>query len=247
MDVTRAQSRAPRRFDPLVLAALLSASACASPRHEALDLFGSGAEADLSAFTTNGQPANWTRLEDGVVEVLPSAGNLVTKDTFGDARIALEFWCPSMPRELGVDRGNSGVYVQGRYEVQVLDSFEMLIALNSCGAIYQISAPSVNASLPPETWQSYVIEFRAARFDDGGAVVENPRMSVWLNGVQIQDDVELPAPTPGGLGSDVVARGPLMLQAHSHLVRYRNLSVTPLDSKPDTRVGFSFGAGFLIN
>jgi len=230
---------------------VLLSSACAATKSPSVDLFGSpsgGALADLSAFTTGGQPASWTLLEGGVVEVRPDAGNLVSKETFGDARFALEFWCPAMPRELGIDRGNSGVYVQGRYEVQVLDSYEMPIALNSCGAIYQISAPAVNASLPPETWQSYVIDFRAARFEEGGAVTENPRMSVWLNGVLIQDDVELPAPTPGGLGSDTVARGPLMLQAHSHLVRYRNLSVTPRnESKDGSRVGFSFGAGVLID
>lgn len=242
----------PRAGFGLALAAvLLVTGACATTKAPSIDLFGSpsgGALADLSAFTNGGQPASWTLLEDGVVEVRPGAGNLVSKETFGDARFALEFWCPSMPRELGIDRGNSGVYVQGRYEVQVLDSFDMPIALNSCGAIYQISAPAVNASQPPETWQTYVIEFRAARFDEGGAVTENPRMSVWLNGVYIQDDVELPAPTPGGLGSDTVARGPLMLQAHSHLVRYRNLSVTPQNvPKAESRVGFSFGAGILID
>lgn len=222
------------------LAVVLLSAACASTRETTLTPFGSS---DALATTTG---TSWTTLEDGALEVRPGAGNLMTTAEFGDAHIELEFWCPSMDPALGIDRGNSGVYVQGRYEVQVLDSFNMPIALNSCGAIYKISAPRVNASTPPETWQSYVIDFTAARFDDMGQVSSNPRMSVWQNGVLIQDDVELPAPTPGGLGGDVVERGPLMLQDHGQLVRYRNLSITA-PKQAAFKVGFSFGAGVLVD
>jgi len=231
---------APRAVFAIAAALLVLCAACATPRGDTRHPF-----TDTGALTTTAG-TSWTTLEDGALEVLPGAGNLLTTAEFGDAHIELEFWCPSMDRALGIDRGNSGVYVQGRYEVQVLDSFDMPIELNSCGAIYQISAPRVNASTPPETWQSYVIDFTAARFNDMGQVTANPRMTVWQNGIQIQDDVEMPAPTPGGLGADVVERGPLMLQDHSQLVRYRNLSITTPNEDPFT-VGFSFGAGVLVD
>jgi hypothetical protein len=228
------------RLQAPLAAALVGLAACAAPSQVTQRPF-----TDTGALTTT-TDTSWTQLEDGALEVRPGAGNLLTTAEFGDAHIELEFWCPSMDRSLGIDRGNSGVYVQGRYEVQVLDSFEMPRALNSCGALYQISAPRVNASLPPETWQSFIIDFTAARFDRSGVVTESPRMTVWQNGIRIQNDVELPAPTPGGLGSDVVERGPLMLQDHGQLVRYRNLSITADDPDPFT-VGFSFGAGVLVD
>lgn len=227
---------------------LLALAACASAPEPARELFAELAE-DPATFTTAGQPARWTRLPDGALEVRPGAGNLVSADEFGDQTITLEFWCPAMDPSLGIDRGNSGVYVQGRYEVQILDSYEMPLALNSCGAIYQISAPRVNASLPPERWQSLRIEFTAARpdaLDASGEPATLPRISVWQNGIQIQDKVELPHVTPGGLGTNMPARGPLMLQDHGQLVRFRKLVVTPHDEH-ELRIGFSFGAGMLVD
>ena len=227
------------RVKALVLAALALAS-CAAPREPQRDLLSSPA-----AFTTtNG--GSWTRLEGGALEVRPGAGNLVTRDEFGDARFTLEFWCPLVEGASGQERGNSGVYVQGRYEVQILDSYDEPLELGSCGAIYSIAAPLENACMMAEAWQSYVIDFTAARFDDAGRVTENPRMSVWHNGILIHDDVELPHPTPGGLGQDVVARGPLMLQDHNQKVRFRNLTVTPKDDEGWT-FGVSFGAGMLTD
>ncbi|MDF1799295.1 MAG: DUF1080 domain-containing protein [Planctomycetota bacterium] len=182
----------------------------------------------LDAFRhADGSPATWSLDPDGATTVT-GGGNLISREEFGDHRIELEFLCPELPRSLGIDRGNSGVYVQGVYEVQVLDSFEMPLALNSCGAIYQISMPASNACLPPEEWQSYAIDLTTAELAEDGSVVTPARMTVVLNGELIQDDVELPHVTPGGLGQAVVASGPLMLQDHNQRVRFRNIRVTPL-------------------
>lgn len=220
--------------------ALLALASCTAPQTAQRDILSNPA-----AYTTTGG-GSWTRLEGGILEVRPGAGNLVTRDEFGDARFTLEFWCPLTDAARGQDRGNSGVYIQGRYEVQILDSYDEPLALGSCGAIYSIAAPLENACLMAEAWQSYVIDFTAARFDGSGRVTENPRMSVWHNGILIHDDVELPHPTPGGLGQNVVALGPLMLQDHNQKVRFRNLTVTPKD---DEGWGFdvSFGAGMLTD
>jgi hypothetical protein len=230
---------------PLGIAGLLLTCACAGPAPLlALD----ADTADLSAWQhAGGVEAAWLRLADGAMEVA-GKGNLISKQVFGDHRIELEFSCPPMPKSLGIDRGNSGVYVHGIYEVQVLDSWEEEVAMNSCGAIYQISAPSQNASLAPGEWQSYVIDFRAPRIDAAGEVIEFGRMSVTHNGILIQDDVELPHVTPGGLGGEVIAAGPLMLQDHNHPVRYRNIRITPLDEAGGGMSwGVNFGAGVLVD
>lgn len=186
-----------------------------------------GPDTDLAAFAhADGRDASWA-LEDGVMTV-NGGGNLVSREVFGDHRIELEFWCPRMDPARGIDRGNSGVYVQGLYEVQVLDSWEMPIELNSCGAIYEISKPAVNASRPPEEWQSYRIDLRAARLGPAGELLEPARISVVHNGVLVQDDVELPTVTPGGLSGDIASTGPLMLQDHGQPVRFRNVRITRL-------------------
>ena len=222
---------------PLLLTGLYLTAACQTPGGCAEEC---GAECCSGAATVlfdgssldafqhpNGTPATWSIDPDGATTVT-GGGNLVSREHFGDHRIELEFLCPELPRSLGIDRGNSGVYVQGVYEVQVLDSYEMPLALNSCGAIYQISMPASNACLPPEEWQSYVIDLTAAELAEDGSVATPGRMTVVLNGVLIQDDVELPNVTPGGLGGAVVATGPLMLQDHNQRVRFRNIRVTSL-------------------
>ncbi len=145
-----------------------------------------------------------------------------SKANFGDARVHLEFRTPFMPSSRGQARGNSGVYLQGRYEVQVLDSFGLEGTANECGAIYQVAAPSVNMALPPLVWQTYDIDFRAARFDDAGERTEPARITVRHNGVQIHDDLALPGPT--GQGADEApAPQPLTLQDHRNPVVYRNI------------------------
>ena len=199
------------------------------PALQRLVLLGPGS--GMAAWThADGRDGTWVVDEAGVMTV-NGTGNLVSRATFGDHRIELEFWCPAVDRSLGIDRGNSGVYVQGIYEVQVLDSYEMPIQDNSCGAIYGISPPAVNASAPPETWQRYRIDLRAARLGPDGALIEPARMSVWHNGILVQDDVEVPRVTPGGLGDAVVATGPLMLQDYGEPVRFRDVVVTPLEAR----------------
>jgi len=165
------------------------------------------------------------------LEVVPGGGDVVSTVTHRDALIHVEFRIPDPP---GDERGNSGVYVHGRYEVQVLDSSGKEPGNAECGALYGLAAPAVNASRDPGEWQSYDIRFRAPRFGDGGAKTENARMSVWHNGLLIHDDVELPGPTPGGLTTRALRTGevvdapetdfaPLLLQDHGSRVVYRNV------------------------
>ena len=171
------------------------------------------------------EPEQWCLTGDGAMEVCSSS--LRTIASFGSGKLHLEFMTPFMPTAMGQGRGNSGVYVAGVYEVQVLDSFGEEPAWDYCGGIYKVAKPLVNAALPPLQWQTYDIEFHAASFDSSGAKTENARITVYLNGVLIHDDLNLPDRTPGGMGGDEVATGPLYLQDHGNQVRYRNIWFTP--------------------
>ncbi|SFJ55206.1 3-keto-disaccharide hydrolase [Planctomicrobium piriforme] len=145
-------------------------------------------------------------------------------DTFGDFTLHLEFLLPYMPEARGQKRGNSGCYLQGRYEVQMLDSFGLKTADNECGGIYKASAPAMNMAFPPLSWQTYDIDFTAAKFDDAGKKIANARATVKHNGVVIHQDLELPQQTPGGvLRTETSDLGPLFLQDHNDPVRYRNI------------------------
>ncbi len=175
----------------------------------------------------DGQAARWTLRGDGSMQV--TRGNILTRRSFGDVRIHLEFRTPLMPEARGQARGNSGVYVQGRYEVQVLDSFGLEPMDNGCGAIYRVASPRVNASLPPLQWQTYEIIFRAPRFDPNGTKIGNAEISVWHNGQLIHDRQDLPGVSRGGVSDDESDRGPLFLQDHRDPVRYRNIWILPLD------------------
>lgn len=176
----------------------------------------------------NGQPSRWTLEEDGSVQV--RGGDAITARSFRDFHLHLEFRCPIMPDAQGQARGNSGVYLHGRYEVQVLDSYNQPIADNTCGAIYSIAAPMVNATRPAGEWQTYDITFRAPRLNDAGEIVEPARATVLLNGIVIHNNLILPHATPGGLDTTVVAEGPILLQDHGDPVRYRNIWVRDLSN-----------------
>ena len=171
------------------------------------------------------RPLVWSVTGEGAMEVCSS--NLVTKQPHGSGTLHVEFQCPLMATATGQARANSGVYVQGRYEVQVLDSFGDDPADNLCGGIYKIATPKVCASLPPEEWQTYDITFTAPKFDDAGKKVENARITVVHNGTVIHDDVELPNCTAGGVSDQEAAEGILMLQDHGNPVRYRNIWFAP--------------------
>jgi hypothetical protein len=131
-----------------------------------------------------------------------------------------------MPKGKGQGRGNSGVYVQGRYEVQILDSYGLKPQNNDCGAIYEVAAPLVNACKAPTIWQSYDITFHPPECANGKKV--NPaRMTVYQNGTKIQDKVSIPVDnTRAGMGGDPCTPGPILLQYHGDPVQFRNVWLT---------------------
>lgn len=157
------------------------------------------------------------------------AGHLIqgvtSKRKFGDHSIHIEFRLPYQPNARGQARGNSGIYVQGRYEVQMLDSFGLEGKHNECGGIYEIRDPNVNMCLPPLTWQTYDIDFKAAQFDDAGKMTAKPQITVRHNGVVIHDKVELPKATRASRLKPGPEDGPIYLQNHGNPVRYRNIWV----------------------
>jgi hypothetical protein len=173
-----------------------------------------------------GGAATWKLLDGGVMQAKDS--DIVTKEKFGGHfKLHVEFRVPYMPKAQGQARGNSGVYVQGRYEVQVLDSYGLESKDNDCGAIYSIAAPRVNACKAPTVWQSYDIEFTAPVCQDGKKV-EMARMTVYQNGVKIHDDVKITKDnTTAGLGGDPCTPGPILLQFHGNPVQFRNVWLVP--------------------
>jgi hypothetical protein len=184
---------------------------------------------DAAAWShVDGKPARW-EVKEGALVCLPDSGSVRTRAVFGDAQVHVEFATPLMPDAKGQPRGNSGVYLQGRYEVQILDSHgNERYPDGSCGAIYKQHAPLVNACRPPGEWQTYDIVFRAPRRDVAGKVVRPGTMTVFLNGVLIQDHAELRGPTGGALDDREGEPGPLVLQDHGNLVRFRNVWLRPL-------------------
>ncbi len=154
------------------------------------------------------------------------AAGATTRDAFGSFTLHLEFREPFMPDARGQFRGNSGVYLQGRYEIQVLDSFGLGLESNECGAIYEQRAPSVNMSFPPLVWQTYDIDFEAARFDASGAKTVPAVVTLRHNGVLVHEKVELAGPTGRG-EPEGPEPGPLLLQDHWNPVVYRNIWLVP--------------------
>ncbi|HUW62140.1 MAG TPA: DUF1080 domain-containing protein [Candidatus Bathyarchaeia archaeon] len=173
------------------------------------------------------QPAErpWKITPDGAVEV--GKGALHTKDEFGDGEYHIEFRTPYMRNKKGQARGNSGVYVLGRYEIQVLDSFGLKTRDNECGGVYKIATPKVNASLPPLEWQTYDIIMRAPKFNEQGDKIQNAVITMRHNGIVIHDNVELPGMTGGSVSDTEAPKGILFLQDHGNKVQYRNIWFKP--------------------
>ncbi len=148
-----------------------------------------------------------------------------TADEYGDMFLHMEFKVGFMPTAREQRRSNSGVYIQNRYEVQILDSFAELPTRNGNGSFYRAREPQINMTYPPIHWQTYEISFRAPRFDDDGDKIENARFTVYHNGVKIHDDVELESGTGAGGRREEVAEAMLYLQAHGSggQARFRNI------------------------
>jgi hypothetical protein len=146
-----------------------------------------------------------------------------TKQNFGDVTLHVEFMTSFMPEARGQGRSNSGVFLDGRYEIQVLDSFGLNGENNECGGIYSIVKPVVNMCYPPLSWQTYDIDFTAPVFDADGKKTKNAVVSVTHNGLLIHDKVEIPRSTVGSAEGPTL--GPIQCMNHGNPVRYRNIWV----------------------
>ena len=174
----------------------------------------------------DGSPVQWL-LADGVMQVVPKTGDICTRQLFSDHFLHLEFRLSDMPDKTGQARSNSGVFLQGRYEIQVLDSSGWDIpGLGDCGGIYDQYAPLVNACKKAMEWQTYDVFFRAPRCE--GKVVKEPtRLTVLHNGILVHNNVQLPGVTGAPTDLDVQLPGHLRLQDHGDIVWYRNIWVVP--------------------
>ena len=174
-----------------------------------------------------GEP-QWT-VADGGMQVKPKTGAIRTKQSFGSVQLHIEWATPSEVKGESQGRGNSGVFLMGRYEVQVLDSYENPTYFHGqASAVYKQHAPLVNASRKPGEWQTYDIIFHAPRFNPDGKMIERARFTVLHNGVLVQDNVEVMGITTHEGPPYYEAHPdklPLSLQDHGDLVRFRNVWV----------------------
>jgi len=199
------------------------------PPSDAIILF-DGSDLAQWKSAKDGGPAKW-EIKDGVMTV-NGTGSISTKREFGDCQLHVEWASPAEVKGEGQGRGNSGIYLQGRYEIQVLDSFENKTYFHGqAGSVYKQHAPLVNASRPPGEWQSYDIIYHAPRFDAAGKVLKPATVTVLHNGVLVQDHVEITGPT-GAKGRPKfeahALKQPLELQDHHNPVRYRNIWIREL-------------------
>ncbi|MEW1720257.1 family 16 glycoside hydrolase [Streptomyces sp. NPDC093109] len=197
------------------------------PPGSRIDLFSGGSLATAWQHT-DGRSVTWPHAAENSVEVC--CGDIRTKQAFGDFRLHAEFRVPLMPDDVtGQARGNSGIFLQDRYEIQILDSFGVAEpGLDTAGAIYNKKAADRNAATAPETWQTYDIVFRAARFDAEGRKTEDARITVVWNGVLVHDKVAVDGPTGSG-NAESAATGAIRLQDHGNKVRFRNVWIEPLE------------------
>jgi len=187
----------------------------------------------------DGSPARCTA-SDGVMVCRTGAGHIYSTEKFRDAQIHLEFLLPAMPERQGQLRGNSGVYLHGCYEIQILDSYRNpTYPEGAAAAIYGVSPPLVIASRPPHEWQSYDLVFRAPRCDANGALEKPGYLTLFHNGVLVQDHVEITRRGAGCRDHNLCEPGPLMLQDHSGFknapdttMKFRNLWLRRLEEAP---------------
>jgi hypothetical protein len=187
---------------------------------------------DLSQWVNrkDGQPAAW-KVAGGYFEVVPGTGDIISRQTFADYQLHVEFWLPLMPELKGQARSNSGVYNQGRIEIQVLDSYGEPARDNEAGGIYKVAVPLRNASKKPERWQSYDIAYRAPQIGADGKQAEKGSITVFYNGILIHNNVRFDAQTTtSGLppeGDDYSKPGPVLIQDHGNPIRFRNVWILP--------------------
>lgn len=177
------------------------------------------------------EPGHWP-VADGAMTV--RNGDIMTRQEFRDFYLHVEFRTPDMPDKTGQAKGNSGIGLLQRYEIQVLDSYGIEEpGKGDCGAVYGQAAPLVNACKPAMVWQTFDIIFRAPRLDENGNVVEKPRVTVLQNGIVIQNNVEIDGPTGIQWQTDraPAATGRIVLQDHHNPVQYRNIWIVPLPEK----------------
>lgn len=183
-----------------------------------------------SADSTKGD-AKW-KIEDGAIVETPGIGDIATRRSFGDVQMHIEWSAANPPKGTGQDRGNSGVFFMGTYEIQVLDSYQAATYPDGQAAsIYGQYPPLVNAMRPPGEWQVYDIVFHRPHFDATGKVAAPARVTVFHNGILVQDDMAILGPTTNSRRSAYSVHAdklPIQLQDHGHPVRFRNIWIREL-------------------
>jgi hypothetical protein len=214
--------------------AIITPGARRAAPSDAVALF-DGTQASMANWTdTKGQPSKWI-VGDGYMESVKGAGYIQTKQEFASCQLHVEFATPEKVQGTSQGRGNSGVFLQGQYEIQVLDSYEnKTYPDGQCGALYGRAVPLVNACRKPGEWQTYDIIYHRPLFDKDGKVTRKATFTVLQNGVLIQDHVTLEGGT-GWINAHAVTgyrahgdKGPIQLQDHGNPVRYRNIWVREL-------------------
>ena len=217
--------------EPLFLTHLLggiryAANALSNPPPGALVLF-EGRDASHWTSVTNGIGMPW-QVTNGALTIVPGSGSVRTFQAFEDYLLHVEFSIPSSPPGTAEGAlGNSGVFLQEQFEVQILDSFGRPVSgANETGAVWGQRDPATNAARPTGTWESLDIDFRAALWS-GNSKLANARLSVWWNGVLVQDDVEVPSPTAGGAPPEAPPPAPIRLQDLVGAIQFRNIWLLP--------------------
>jgi len=205
----------------------------ATPPKDAIVLFDGS---NLNEWQSPGGAAPGWKLTGGAMQTAPGTGPIETKRKFGDIQLHIEWAAPNPAVGVGQDRGNSGIFLMGQFEVQVLDSYKAdTYADGQAGALYGEYPPLFNASRPPGEWQTYDVAFRRPRFDSSGAVKEPAKVTLFHNGILVQNNEELFGPTTWLKWLPYVNegdKGVLSLQDHDHPVKYRNIWVRELPERP---------------
>ncbi len=200
------------------------------PPSDAIVLF-DGSNLDNFVSAKSGETAEW-KVEDGALQVVPRTGDIRTKEGFGDMQLHIEWTSPTEIKGEGQGRGNSGIFLMSKYEVQVLDSYESRTYSNGqAGSIYKQTPPLVNATKAPGEWNTYDIYFTAPRFNKDGMLILPARVTVVHNGILVQNNFEIKGPTEYiGIPNYVAHEDelPIQLQDHGDLVKFRNIWVRKL-------------------